>query len=203
MKPNTKKSPTAPAVYRPMPLPRVLQTKRNAAQAPINSSSPRKVAGRSGMKARCLSPAILHTAAIQLAESSATAATAATVATAPSQLDYTYFYRVQNAPPNALGEGFTATPVFAAVFSSTDSPKDIQATLQGFSQQSMGAFLYRFPRNTGTYTPGKDIPPQYLKGGISAGKEVTFDQPVPVNAIEVKVANTWKKVTDFIRKTGQ
>jgi hypothetical protein len=42
-----------------------------------------------------------------------------------------------------------------------------------------------------------------LKGGISAGKEVTFDQPVPVNAIEVKVANTWKKVTDLIRKTGQ
>ena len=114
MKPPTKKLPVAPAVYRPQPLPRVLQTKATR-QAPVGSFAKTATANRPStitthgprMGRACTSPSI------QLAAASArdwipTTTVAATTATAATPVETTTTSYVPLAPP-LDGDPFAAS----------------------------------------------------------------------------------------------
>ena len=114
-------------------------------------------------------------------------------------LDAGTVYRVSGLRPPELRPSFGAaegTAIYAAVFPANTPGGDIQTTLQGFSQQHMGAFLYRFPA-PGALTFGKIIPKPYWKGAVRGGQEVTLMDPVDLAVVEIKVGSAWRRATEL------
>lgn len=117
-------------------------------------------------------------------------------------LDETWLYRVSDTHPMNLVDDFgVAPPIYAAVFAASETPKDIQDTLIGFSQQSMGAWLYRF-HPAGPLQLGNHIPNQYWKGSLTSGRETTVGAAA-VATVEVKVGNAWRTVSAIQQQVAQ
>ncbi|MFL5386012.1 MAG: hypothetical protein ACJ8GN_26140, partial [Longimicrobiaceae bacterium] len=112
------------------------------------------------------------------------------------EVDLSWVYRVSNTHPKDLQDDFgVVAPIYGAVFPASADPGDIKTTLIGFSQQSMGAWLYRFPPPGGVEMKGA-IPSEYWKGSVAGGQELTVGA-VALDTVEVKVGAAWKKVSEI------